>query len=1057
MTLHTKTRLGIFRVVSFLILVAFVSNQIIPQGLANAAYVNEIQETPLPETSEISKPLEQPNTELSPETSIDFLQNDSPLSPPTLDVILSPSPVILSEVPAKQRSGSATNFGGKDLRVNSAKNLEDPSPAKELWRAQDDTDHDYERYDFEDALDLLRPEYASAVIVKNLSEEDLKSLLDLDFEVAIVILKGELVLFTTGREEKIGITGPAKKLLEEASFISHTHVTEVSQSGPSAFDLDHAVNAPLFEYVVTQNGAYAYNNLGSANGGDLYSLNEYLNFLNQALVTPHLNPPPASRGEAGRGDQVLARSYLNRFIREMDLLNEAPPLEQEPFRRSETEPGLVGYWNFEGGTATDQSGTGNDGTLMNGTAITTDHPAVNFTNTGSLSFDGMNDYVDMGNAPSLQLTGAMSVSVWVYVNSFGSGSATNSRFVSKSGLSGQRGWELNLESATGKVRFAVSPDGSTTTLVNAPSPTVTGQWVHYVGTYEPGVALRIYVDGVLNNSNTVGIPSSQYNTANNVWMGGRTGCSNCYLNGLIDDVRLYNRALSQAEVLNLAQGNLPDYTVPTGSIDINSGAAYTNSTSVTLNLSAADTGSGIDKMSFSTDNQNWSVPEAYGTTHPFTLPTGDGSKTVSIKYYDKVGNVSSVYSKSIILDTVPPTGTIKIDNDAASTNSTTVTLNLTGADLTSGVAQMRFSTDGVNWTDWETFNSTKSNFILPTGDGLKTVYVEFKDNADLVAQFSDQITLTTTPAPGTVTPDPTLTSANLTSFSGSPRLILMDGSSSNTQVIQQSPGQSQLSYDVTQAGSKSGTYVSFDNPTTTTVEVGNLSTLTDLIVGISGPSGSQVKFEVEDSLGATSEVTLINLNTTMQYYKISKTLFTGIDWTKVKRFTYSIDDSLTTVSQGTLTIQTKILLYHISSASTLPDAPVPMVLEGSTSTTYLNQFNPYQITLNYDVSPASSFSGSTFSFDNVSTQGVETGDISQGNTFTVGLVSGNSSLKNIKVEIEYLDGTKSATILSNISPTTQYYTLQKSQFLGIDWTQVKRVNFIVERSFLTSNFKSWIR
>ncbi|MBI1977613.1 MAG: Ig-like domain repeat protein, partial [Candidatus Omnitrophica bacterium] len=194
-----------------------------------------------------------------------------------------------------------------------------------------------------------------------------------------------------------------------------------------------------------------------------------------------------------------------------------------------------------------------------------------------------------------------------------------------------------------------------------------------------------------------------------------------------------------------------DTTIPTGSINVNSGATYTNTNSVTLNLSAQDgTGSGIDKMSFSTDNVSYSTPEAYSATKSYTLPTGDGSKTVYVKYFDKAGNASVIYSKSITLDTTSPTGTIKINNDAAYANSSNVTLNLTGTDATSGVDQMQFSTDGgANWTPLEAFSPAKS-LTLPSGDGTKTVQYKLWDKAGNPNVFTDTITLDTALPTGSI-------------------------------------------------------------------------------------------------------------------------------------------------------------------------------------------------------------------------------------------------------------------------------------------------------------------
>lgn len=99
----------------------------------------------------------------------------------------------------------------------------------------------------------------------------------------------------------------------------------------------------------------------------------------------------------------------------------------------------------------------------------------------------------------------------------------------------------------------------------------------------------------------------------------------------------------------------------------------------------------------------------------------------------------------IKLDKTAPTGSIKINNDDAYTTSTSVTLTLTATDATSGVCQVRFSNDGVWDTEpWETF-STSKDWVLPSGDGSKTVYYQIRDNARLVSEInSDTIILDST-------------------------------------------------------------------------------------------------------------------------------------------------------------------------------------------------------------------------------------------------------------------------------------------------------------------------
>ena len=195
---------------------------------------------------------------------------------------------------------------------------------------------------------------------------------------------------------------------------------------------------------------------------------------------------------------------------------------------------------------------------------------------------------------------------------------------------------------------------------------------------------------------------------------------------------------------------LADTVIPTGSINVNSSALYTASQTVTLNLSGTDTSSGISTMSFSSDNINWTEPVAYATSKTFTLPAGDGAKTVYVKYYDKAGNVSAVYSKSILLDTVQPTGAIDINSGAVYATSASVTLNLSGTDAGSGIAKMSFSTNNTTWTTPETYAASKK-LTLPSGDGNKTVYVKYYDKAGNVsAVYSKSIVLDTLPPVGTI-------------------------------------------------------------------------------------------------------------------------------------------------------------------------------------------------------------------------------------------------------------------------------------------------------------------
>jgi len=193
-----------------------------------------------------------------------------------------------------------------------------------------------------------------------------------------------------------------------------------------------------------------------------------------------------------------------------------------------------------------------------------------------------------------------------------------------------------------------------------------------------------------------------------------------------------------------------DTIAPTGSIVIAGGALYTNSTSVNLTLSGSDASSGVAQMSFSRDNSNWSTWETYSTSKSWTLTSGDGSKTVYVRYSDNAGNISAAFSSTIVLDTTAPTGSVVINSGATNTNSTTAQLTLSAADSGSVVAQMSFSNDNSNWSTWENYATTKS-WTLATGDGSKTVYARFKDSAgNISTPVSSTITLDTIAPTGSV-------------------------------------------------------------------------------------------------------------------------------------------------------------------------------------------------------------------------------------------------------------------------------------------------------------------
>lgn len=138
---------------------------------------------------------------------------------------------------------------------------------------------------------------------------------------------------------------------------------------------------------------------------------------------------------------------------------------------------------------------------------------------------------------------------------------------------------------------------------------------------------------------------------------------------------------------------------------------------------------------------NFCLPEQFSSF----VEEGD-NHTLEYWGVDNAGNEELPHKilTGIKLDKTPPTGQVLINNDSAYTRSKFVILNLSAMDEVSGVDQMCFSNNGIEWSDWEPYATCKE-WVLTGGDGMKEVFVQFKDVAGLIGTYSDSIILDATP------------------------------------------------------------------------------------------------------------------------------------------------------------------------------------------------------------------------------------------------------------------------------------------------------------------------
>lgn len=199
--------------------------------------------------------------------------------------------------------------------------------------------------------------------------------------------------------------------------------------------------------------------------------------------------------------------------------------------------GLVAHYPFNG-NANDESGNGNHGTV-NGAALTSDR----FGNVDSAYiFDGVDDIILIDDDPSLEPSTALTVSAWVK----STGNWSDDNYISKDAKIGSvsNGYLLRSGEPENELNFYAGGKGTK-------SGVPVDVWVHVAGVYVAGIRVTIYIDGDQMAEKTVGIPSSITYGTGKLGIGGPYDSSSLFFNGTVDDIRIYNRALTASEIQEL--------------------------------------------------------------------------------------------------------------------------------------------------------------------------------------------------------------------------------------------------------------------------------------------------------------------------------------------------------------------------------------------------------------------------------------------------------------------------------------------------------------------------
>ena len=388
--------------------------------------------------------------------------------------------------------------------------------------------------------------------------------------------------------------------------------------------------------------------------------------------------------------------------------------------------GLVAAYSFDaisGSTINDQSGLGHTATLSNATWNATGHSG------GAVSFNGTNAWVTVADAPDLRLTTSMTVEAWVKPTSL-----TGWRTVIMKERPGGLSYTLYASDNNAPPAMYANTGAGDVSVLGSNLLTLNG-WFHLAGTYD-GSTLRLYVNGSLINSkplsgNLVSSTSPLRIGGNSVW--------GEYFSGLIDDVRIYDRTLSNAEISADMNNPValpgPDTTAPsiTSKIPDNGATAVLQSTDIKVTFNEPIDPASINATTFELRDSN-SFLVSSTVSYNSTTNTATLTPTSSLAG-------SATYTGSLKGGTVAPV----IKDLAGIALASSATWTFTTSAGSSGIGEwgpkINFTTVPVAaavlpngklliWSSWDRYD-----FVSGTGARDKTYTNVYDPNTGQVTEF----------------------------------------------------------------------------------------------------------------------------------------------------------------------------------------------------------------------------------------------------------------------------------------------------------------------------------
>ena len=369
-----------------------------------------------------------------------------------------------------------------------------------------------------------------------------------------------------------------------------------------------------------------------------------------------------------------------------------------PGNPCEADPTLVGCWQMEengGSVLIDGSSYSND-------AILTGAPAWTLGKVGSYALDlnGTSQYGTVADDDTLDLTNRLTLAAWIKPEQY----ATQD-IIKKAEQGNTDGYELTLattktDASSQRVFFRINQatNGDTYRINATTEYPIDGSWMHAAATYD-GTTMKLYINGVLESSMDVPVGAAEINTLP-LTIGAQDGTTaSRWFMGWLDEARVYNRALSLAEIQVLAGISTNSAPIVT---DIPDQTIIEGDSFATINLDdyVSDMDNTDAELTWTFSGNTDLLVNIDARVATITIPNPDwtGAETITFRATDP----------STLFDENAATFTVTNEND--SPTDIALSANTIAENLPGGTAIGTFTTTDIDSGDTFTYS-------LVTGDG----------------------------------------------------------------------------------------------------------------------------------------------------------------------------------------------------------------------------------------------------------------------------------------------------------------------------------------------------